>query len=102
MVPAMMMVLQMPAVMAKGTSVAVIIPTAIMGTWRNRTKKNVDLKAATILGLGGILAAVAGGWISGQMSDNVSNVLFASLLLIVALRLILQIRAEDKAGVVNH
>jgi hypothetical protein len=36
------------------------------------------------------------------MSDNVSNVLFASLLLIVALRLILQIRAEDKAGVVNH
>lgn len=102
MVPAMMMALQMPAAMAKGTSVAVIIPTSIMGTWRNRKKKNADLKAAGILGLGGILAAIAGGWISARMSDTVSNVLFASLLLIVAARLVLQIRSEDKAGVVKH
>lgn len=102
MVPAMMMALQMPAAMAKGTSVAVIIPTSIMGTWRNRTKKNVDMKAAGILGLGGILAAIAGGWISARMSDTVSNVLFATLLLVVAARLVLQIRAEDKAGVVKH
>lgn len=101
MVPAMMMLLQMPAAMAKGTSVAVIIPTSIMGTWRNRTKKNVDLRAAGILGLGGILAAVAGGWISARMSDTTSNVLFATLLLLVASRLVLQIRAEDKAGVVQ-
>jgi uncharacterized membrane protein YfcA len=101
MVPAMMMLLQMPAAMAKGTSVAVIIPTSIMGTWRNRTKKNVDLRAAAILGAGGILAAVAGGWISTRMSDTVSNVLFATLLLVVAVRLVLQIRAEDKAGVVH-
>lgn len=102
MVPAMMMALQMPAAMAKGTSVAVIIPTSIMGTWRNRKKKNADLKAAGILGLGGILAAIAGGWISARMSDTVSNVLFASLLLVVATRLVLQIRSEDKAGVVKH
>jgi uncharacterized membrane protein YfcA len=102
MVPAMMMLLQMPAAVAKGTSVAVIIPTSIMGTWRNRTKKNVDLRAAAILGLGGILAAVAGGWISARMTDTVSNVLFATLLLVVATRLILQIRAEDKAGVVHN
>lgn len=101
MVPAMMMLLQMPAAVAKGTSVAVIIPTSIMGTWRNRTKKNVDLRAAAILGLGGILAAFAGGWISARMSDKVSNVLFATLLVIVATRLVLQIRAEDKAGVVR-
>lgn len=101
MVPAMMMLLHMPAAMAKGTSVAVIIPTSIMGTWRNRKKQNADLKAAGILGLGGILAAVAGGWISARMSDTVSNVLFATLLLVVAIRLLLQIRSEDKAGVVK-
>ena len=101
MVPAMMMWLNMPSAMAKGTSVAVIIPTAIMGTFRNRSKKNVDLRAAGILGLGGILSAVAGGWISARMSDTVSNFLFASLLIIVAARLILQIRADDKAGVVH-
>lgn len=101
MVPAMMMLLQMPAAVAKGTSVAVIIPTSIMGTWRNRKKKNADLKAAGILGFGGIFAAVVGGWISARMSDTVSNVLFATLLLVVAIRLVLQIRSEDKAGVVK-
>jgi uncharacterized membrane protein YfcA len=102
MVPAMMMLLHMPSAFAKGTSVAVIIPTSIMGTWRNRTKKNVDLKAAGIVGLGGILSAFIGGWISTKMSDIVSNVLFATLLAVVAIRLILQVRKEDKAGVVQH
>jgi hypothetical protein len=101
MVPAMMMLLHLPSAMAKGTSVAVIIPTSIMGTYRNRSKKNVDLRAAGILGLGGILSAMAGGWISARMSDSLSNVLFASLLIIVAVRLLLQIRSDDKAGVVH-
>lgn len=101
MVPAMMMLLHMPSAMAKGTSVAVIIPTAIMGTFRNRSKSNADLRAAGILGLGGVLSATAGGWISARMSDTVSNVLFATLLIIVATRLVLQIRADDKAGVVH-
>jgi uncharacterized protein len=101
MVPAMMMLLTMPSAFAKGTSVAVIIPTALMGTWRNRTKKNVDMRAAVICGVGGIPAAVVGGWISAQMTDTVSNVLFASLLVVVAARLLLQVRADDKAGA-NH
>ena len=101
MVPAMMMLLTMPSAFAKGTSVAVIIPTALMGTWRNRTKKNVDMRAAVICGVGGIPAAVVGGWISAQMTDTVSNVLFASLLVVVAARLLLQVRADDKAGT-NH
>ena len=98
MVPAMMMLFHIPPVIAKGTSLGVIIPTAIMGTWRNRTKKNVDFVAAAIVGVSGIFAAIGGGWISGRMSDTLSNVLFASLLTIVAIRLILQIRREDKAA----
>lgn len=97
MVPAMMMLFGIPPVIAKGTSLGVIIPTAIMGTWRNRTKKNVDFRAATIVGIAGILAAIAGGTLSARMSDTLSNVLFAALLTFVAIRLLLQLRkAEDK------
>jgi hypothetical protein len=55
-----------------------------------------------IVGLGGILSAFIGGWISTKMSDTVSNLLFATLLAVVAIRLILQVRKEDKAGVVQH
>ena len=101
MVPAMMMLLHLPAAMAKGTSVLVIIPTSLMGTYRNRTKKNVDLRAAATVGLSGIPSAIVGGWISARMSDTVSNVLFASLLVVVAIRLVLQIRSDDKAGIVH-
>ena len=102
MVPAMMMFLHLPAAVAKGTSVAVIIPTSLMGTYRNRNARNVDLKASALVGFGGIISAVAGGQISAHMSDKVSNVLFATLLLVVAARLVLQIRADDKAGVAPH
>ena len=90
MIPAMMVLLGLPNVIAKGTSLAVIIPTAITGTLRNRSASNVDARAAVIVGVGGILSAVAGGWISDRLSDSLSNALFATLLIVVAGRLVLQ------------
>jgi len=98
MVPALMLALSLPGVIAKGTSVAVIIPTSIMGTIRNRKKANADLRAAGIVGAGGIMSAVAGGWVSVRMDDTLSNVLFACLLLLVAARLVRDVRAEMRAG----
>lgn len=90
MVPAMILLFGVTPVIAKGTSAAVIIPTALMGTWRNRKKRNADLRAAVIIGVSGILTAAIGGTISDKMSDTTSNVLFASLLMIVALRMLWQ------------
>ena len=47
MVPAMMILLfDLEPVIAKGTSAAVIIAAAVMGTWRNRVNDNTDLRAA--------------------------------------------------------
>jgi uncharacterized membrane protein YfcA len=97
MVPVMILVFGIPPVIAKGTSAAVIIPTAIMGTWRNRTKGNTDLRAALVIGVAGIVTAAIGSVIADRMSDTVSNVLFAALLTIVALRLLWQLHTESKA-----
>jgi uncharacterized membrane protein YfcA len=88
MVPGMIVLFGLTPVLAKGTSLAVIIPTAIMGTWRNRKKANADLRVAAIVGVAGIVSAVAGGWVSDQMSDELANVLFAILLVVVAVRMI--------------
>lgn len=93
MVPAMILLFGITPVIAKGTSVAVIIPTALMGTWRNRKKRNADLRAAAIVGVAGIVTAAIGGTISDKMSDATSNALFASLLVIVAVRMTWQIYA---------
>lgn len=91
MVPAMIVFFSELNVVAKGTSVAVIIPTAIMGTWRNWKADNIDLRVATIVGSGGIVSAVVGGVIADRMSQDLSNILFASLVLVVAIRMVVDL-----------
>jgi uncharacterized protein len=94
MVPAMVVLLGMVPVVAKGTSVAVIVPTAIMGTIRNRRKANADIRVATVVGLFGAASAVAGGTISDRLSDQVSNIMFAALLVFVAITQLLSLRSK--------
>jgi uncharacterized membrane protein YfcA len=88
MVPAMAVFFNELSVVAKGTSVAVIIPTSIMGTWRNWKADNIDLRVAAIVGVSGIISAIAGATIADHMAQDLSNILFASLVLIVAIRMV--------------
>ena len=89
-VPVMVVGFSIPAAIAKGTSLFVVIPTSIMGTWRNRSNRNADLKVAAIVGLAGVVSAFVGGKISIGMSERLSNALFALLLLAVAVRMLWQ------------
>lgn len=103
MVPAMVVFFSELSVVAKGTSVAVIIPTSLMGTWRNWRLHNIDLKVALIVGLSGIVSAIAGGVIADVMSDELSNVLFASLIVVVAVRMIWELqRVTDDEAVIDE
>ena len=95
MVPAMVVFFSELNVVAKGTSVAVIIPTSIMGTWRNWKADNVDLRVAGIVGVAGIVSAIGGGIIADHMSQDLSNILFASLVLVVAMRMIFDLRRDS-------
>jgi uncharacterized membrane protein YfcA len=96
-VPAMVVGYGIPAVVAKGTSLAMIVPTSIMGTWRNRKNHNVDLRVAVVLGLAGVVSAFLGGKVSVGMSERTSNVLFAVLLLLVAVRMAWLVVATRRA-----
>lgn len=92
MVPAMVLGLGVPAAVAKGTSLAVIVPTAVMGTWRNRATGNADLRLAVTLGLAGTVSAYLGSKVSIGMSERLSAGLFAALLVVVSIRMLLQLR----------
>ena len=94
MVPIMAVVFGIPSVVAKGTSLAVIIPTALMGTLRNRSNQNLDLNAAGVVGITGIVMAIVGAWVSTKLSDSVSNSMFAVLLVVVAVRMLRQAWGE--------
>jgi uncharacterized membrane protein YfcA len=96
-VPAMVVVLDMGAAVAKGTSSAVIIPTALVGTARNRKHGNVDLRTAGIVGIFGAATAVVGGTISDRLSNSLSNSLFAILLLAVAGSQLISLRSLNRA-----
>jgi len=84
MVPAMVLLLSLPDALAKGTSLAVIVPTALVGTYRNARVKNTDLPLAATLGLSGMVTAFAMSQWSVTMDARLSRVLFACLMLVVA------------------
>lgn len=97
MVPALVVGLGVVPVMAKGTSVAVIVPTSVMGTFRNRRHANVDLRVAAVVGLAGVVSAVVGGTLADRIGDQVSNVMFAVLLLVVAVLQLASLRERPAA-----
>ena len=92
MVPALVVFYDVIPAVAKGTSVAVIVPTSAIGTLRNRSRSNVDMRAAAIIGGTGIVSAVAGAVLADAMSDQLSNSLFAVLLVVIAVTQLLSLR----------
>jgi uncharacterized membrane protein YfcA len=88
-IPALVVLFSIADPVAKGTSLAVIIPTAIVGTISNVHRGNADLSVAAVVGVLGAGSAYLGSHLSLRMSPRLSSVLFAVLLLMVALRMYL-------------
>jgi len=93
-VPILVIFFHVAPALAKGTSLTVVIPTALSGTFQNLRNKNTDLTAAAIVSSTGIVTAIAGSWIAARMNDAVSNFLFAVLLIFIAGRMLLQLRRQ--------
>ena len=97
MVPTFILLFGFSAVVAKGTSLMVIVPTGTTGTLRNSKYGNINLRVGLFAGIGGIPMALFGAWVSSIMSEVLSEVLFGVLMVVVAtnmLRKTLQLRRE--------
>lgn len=92
MVPAMIIFFGVPAAVAKGTSLGVIIPTSIVATRRNLRNGNAELPVAIAVGLSGVVSSYLASKISVGLDEQTSNVLFAVLLSVVAIRMLLKER----------
>jgi uncharacterized membrane protein YfcA len=88
-IPALVVLFAVPDPIAKGTSLFVIIPTALAGTVQNTRADNVDMPVAIAVGLAGAVAAFAGSKVATTLSPHLSSVLFAGLILVVAARMLL-------------
>ncbi len=93
-VPLLTIAFGVPLVVAKGTSLAVILPTSLVGTLRNRSAGLTALRPAAVVGVAGVLSAAAAAQVSLGLDARLSSLLFAGLLVVVAVRLGLQARAS--------
>jgi len=70
---------------AFGTSLLVILPTAVSGTWRHNKKKAVHWKTALILGSCALVGALLGAYLATRLSSKILEIVFGGLVLAVAL-----------------
>lgn len=75
--------------MAFGTSLAIIIPTAISSAIAHYRKKQVELKGALFMGVAGFIGGVVGGYVASHTPGDILQLIFAVVLLLVAIRMFL-------------
>ncbi|WOF24692.1 sulfite exporter TauE/SafE family protein [Microbacterium betulae] len=83
-VPVLMLLFGVSDLVAKGTSLLMMIPTSISGTVANFRKRNVDFVAAGCVGLAACAMTPLGAWVAHLVDPQLGNVLFAVFLLIIA------------------
>ena len=77
---------------AIGTSLLAIVPTVLVGTWRQARYGNVRWRAAVVLGIAAAAAAQAGVVVAEALSGATLRRLFAGLLVVVAVQIALRAR----------
>ena len=90
MVPFMVLVLSFDQHLAQGTSLAVIIPTAIAGAFAHHKRGFVELRPAILLALGGVVGVFAGSNLALATAGNTLRVAFGLVLVALGARLIVQ------------
>jgi len=93
-VPALTIVLGVEQHSAQGTSLLAIIPTVVVGTWRQQRYGNVRWRPAITLGVAGVAGVVAGGFLAESLSGGVLKRLFGVLLLLTAAQLVWRTRRK--------
>ena len=86
-VPIMTIGFRMAQPLAQGTSLAAIIPTAIVGGFTHLRQGNVRLDAALWMGGGGVIGAVVGALIAVDLPSTLLARLFGAFLLFSAYRI---------------
>lgn len=87
-VPMLILLFGAGDLIAKGTSLVMIVPTAVSGTIANARRHNVDLPAAVAVGLAACLTTTLGAMTAAAIAPIVGNLLFGAFLVVIALRLI--------------
>lgn len=87
-VPALMLLFGTSDLIAKGTSLLMMIPAALSGTVANMRHKNVDLRAAALVAIPACATTYLGSVAASAVSPGIANAFFAAFLAAVAAQLL--------------
>ena len=89
MVPAFVFFLKLPQKTAVATSLAIIIPTALMATTQNARSGFVDWKVALVTAISASIFAYFGaGWLKTMSNETLTRI-FGTVLVVFGLRMLL-------------
>ena len=86
-VPVLVSVFSFTQLDAQGTSLAVIVPTTIIATYRHARAGRVVWNVALITGAAGVLGALVGSRVAYTLDEEVLQRIFAVVLVLLALRM---------------
>ncbi|WP_438853961.1 sulfite exporter TauE/SafE family protein [Agromyces sp. M3QZ16-3] len=99
MVPAFITLFGLGDLIARGTSLVAMIPTAVSGSAKNVRGGLVDLRTAVVVGAAATLAALPGVALAFLIPPTVGGWLFAALLVVAAVQLAVRaIRARRRGA----
>jgi uncharacterized membrane protein YfcA len=86
-VPMMVLGFGFPQHLAQGTSLAAIIPTAVVGAATHQRQRTVVWRAVLLLGVAGVVGAIAGALVALSLPRELLARVFGAFLLFSAWRL---------------
>jgi len=89
-VPVLVVIFSFDQHVAQGTSLAVILPTAVVATAAHARLGNVNWKIAVPVAIAGIFGALFGAWVALSLDPELLQRLFGIFLLITAARMALR------------
>jgi uncharacterized membrane protein YfcA len=89
-VPVLILLFGASDLVAKGTSLLMMVPTAISGTLGNARRRNVDLGAAAVIGVSASTTVTLGALTAHLISPLLANILFAAFIVVIAIQLIVK------------
>jgi uncharacterized membrane protein YfcA len=86
-VPLLVYVLAVPAESAVSVSLGAVGITSLVGAVQRGLRREIEMKTGLLFAVAGILGAPVGTWIGGYVPETVLLVLFAGLMVAVAVRM---------------
>jgi len=100
-VPMLILAFGSSDLVAKGTSLAVMIPTALSGTIGNALRRNVDIGGAVAIGVSAAFTTSLGALLAGAIDPLLGNILFAALLVFIAVQMTVRMLREKRRAAVT-